>query len=251
MKLISWNVRGFNGPGKYRMLKNMIQQEQPYIVFMQETKCNTNTLESILSKAWERCQAVTVDATGASGGLAIAWNNQHISLTNFHASHYFIQAMFHLIGTNIHGHLTNVYSPQESTQKIRQLETLEILNAPRPYPLWITGGDFNMIRRLEEKLGGRRKLDKESNNFKDYIQHSGLIDLPFDNVIYTWNNKRASTQQIASRLDKFLIADNFVHLGGDVCASILPLASLDHWPISLQWKNLGKSNRRPFKFEAF
>lgn len=93
--------------------------------------------------------------------------------------------MFHLIGTNIHGHLTNVYFPQESTQKIEQLETFNILNAPRTYPLWITGGHFNMITRLEEKLGGKRKLDKESNNFKDYIQHSGLIDLPFNNGIYT------------------------------------------------------------------
>lgn len=41
---------------------------------MQETKCSTNTLESILSKAWAGCQTITVDATGALGGLAIAWN---------------------------------------------------------------------------------------------------------------------------------------------------------------------------------
>lgn len=228
MKHISWNVRGLNGPEKHRMLKNMIQQEQPYILFMQEKKCSTSTLESISSKAWGGCQEVTVDVTGASGGLAIAWNTQHISLTNFHTSHYFIQAMFHLISTNIHGHLTNVYFPQESTQKIRQLETLEILNALGTYTLWIMGGDFNMITRLEEKLGGRRKLDKESNNFKHYIQQNGLIDLPFDNIIYTWNNKITSTQQIASRLDRFLVANNFVHLGGDICTSILPLASSYH-----------------------
>lgn len=93
------------------MIKNMIQQEQPHIVFMQETKCNTSTLASILSKAWAGCQTITVDAIGASGGLAIAWNTQHISITDFHASHHFIQASFHLIGTNIHGHLTNVNFP--------------------------------------------------------------------------------------------------------------------------------------------
>lgn len=136
--------------------------------------------------------------------------------------------MFHLIGTNIYGHLTNVYFPQESTQKLKQLETLEIFNAPRTHPLWLIGRDFNMITRLEEKLGGRRKLEKESNDFKVYIQHNRLADLPFDNGIFTWNNKRIDTQQIASRLDRFLISDNFVHLRGDICASILPLAGLDH-----------------------
>ncbi len=218
---------------------------------MQETKCSTNIFEPILSKAWVGFQTTIVNATGALGGLAIAWNSQHISLTNVHASHYFIQAMLHLIDTNVHGHLTNVYFPQESTQKIKQLETLKILNNPRAYPLRIMGGDFNLITQLQEKLGGRQKLDKESKDFKAYIQHNSLMDLPFNNDIFTWNSKIAGTQQIASRLDRFLLLDNFVHLVGDISASILPLAGTDHWPISLQWKNLGNSNIKPFKFEAF
>lgn len=90
-----------------------------------------------------------------------------------------------------------------------------------------------MIPRLEEKLGGRRKMDNERNSFREYIQHNGLIDLPFDNSTYTWNNKRAGSQQISSWLDRYLILDNFVHLGGDICASILPMVNSDHCPISL------------------
>ena len=109
MKLTSWNLRGLNSPGKYRMIKNMIKQEQPHIFFMQETKCNSTTLGDILSKAWPRCHSMVVDASGAYGGLTIAWNPQAISLTDFHASHHIIQATFHIIGTNVHGHLTNVY----------------------------------------------------------------------------------------------------------------------------------------------
>lgn len=218
---------------------------------MQETKCSSSTIESILSKVWAGCQRVTVDATGALGGLAITWNTQQVSLTNFYALHHFIHAMFHLIGTNMQGHLTNVYFPQESTQKLKLLETLEIINATRTHPLQLTGGDFNMITRLEEKLGGRGKLEKESNEFKVYIQQNRLIDLPFDNDIFTWNNKRYGSQQIASRLDSFLISDNFIHLGGDICASILHVAGSDHWPISLQWKNPGNINIKPFKFEDF
>eukprot|EP00253_Pinus_taeda_P028956 PITA_28956 len=178
MKLISWNVRGLNGPEKYKMMNNMIHKEQPYIIFMQETKCSTSTLESILSKAWAGCQTVTIDAT------VNRWRLQYD----------------HTAGGNI---------------------------------------------------GGRRKLEKESNDFKVYIQQNRLTDLPFDNDIFTWNNKGSGTQQITSRLDRFLISDKFVHLGGDICASILPLARSDHWPISLQWKNPGNSNRKPFKFEAF
>ena len=128
---------------------------------------------------------MVVDASGALGGLSITWNLQAISLTDFHASHYLIQATFHIIGTNIHGHLTNVYFPQDSLQNITLLNTLEALNSARTHPLWITGGDFNMISKLEEKKGGRVKLDNERNQFRDYIQKNWLIDLPFNNNIYT------------------------------------------------------------------
>ena len=88
---------------------------------------------------------------GASGGLAIIWDDRAITLTNVHASKHFIQAKFHLTGTNVHGHLTNVYFPREGKNKIDTLNTLTQINSERSHPLWITGGDFNMITRLEEK----------------------------------------------------------------------------------------------------
>jgi len=141
------------------MLKNMIKMEKPQLCFLQETKCNNTTLRSILSKAWPGCQSVVVDASGASGGLAIAWNTQVLTLSDFHASHHLIQATFHILGTNIHGNLSNVYFPQDAGHKIALLNTIEALNNNRLHPLWIIGGDFNMITKLEEKLGGRNKLE--------------------------------------------------------------------------------------------
>jgi len=108
-----------------------------------------------------------------------------------------------------------------------------------------------MITRLEEKRGGRIKLDYESMHFKNYILNNMLIDMEFNNGVYTWNNKRADAHQIASQLDRFLISNNAIHLGGDLLASILPLSGSDHWPIMLHWQRLGDNVRRPFRFEAF
>ena len=191
MKLTSWNLRGLNGPSKVCMIRNMIKQEQPQIFFLQETKCNSSTLGQILSKAWPGSRSVAVDASGASGGLAIAWNKQTITLSDFHASHHIIQATFHIIGTNIHGHLTNVYFPQEAGNKTALLDTIELLNLNRVHPLWIAGGDFNMIIKLEEKQGGRTRLDQENHHFNDFIHNNSLIDLPFCNGMHTWSNRRA------------------------------------------------------------
>lgn len=226
MNLTSWNIRGLNSLGKLRMIKNMIKQEQPQIFFLQETKCNSNTLGNILSRAWMGCHSVAVDASGASGGLAITWNTKAIMLSYFHASHHIIQATFHIIGTNIHGHLTNVYFPQEKGKKIALLDTIQALNLNRNHPLWIIGGDFNMITKLEEKRGGRAKLDLENSHLKEFIQNNLLIDMQFCNEMHTWSNRRAGKHQIASKLDRYLISDNTVHLGGrhhDINSSICRL----------------------------
>eukprot|EP00253_Pinus_taeda_P002690 PITA_02690 len=75
--------------------------------------------------------------------------------------------------------------------------------------------------------------------------------MPFNNGFFTWNNKRVGSHQIASRVDKFFLSDNAIHLGGDLSASMLPLTGSDHWPITLQWTRPGNTSRRPFHFEAF
>ena len=113
----------------------MIKLEKPQLCFLQETKCSSDTLERILSKAWIGCQTVAVDASGASGGLAIAWDAKVLSLSDFHASHHFIQANFHLLGTNMHGLLSNVYFPQDARKKVELLCTIETLNSHRKHPL--------------------------------------------------------------------------------------------------------------------
>lgn len=89
----------------------MLQQKKPQIFLVQETKCNSTNRGRAIAKACLGSQSITVDASGASRGLAIIWDKQAIMLTNIHGNKHFIQATFHITGRNIHGHLTNVYFP--------------------------------------------------------------------------------------------------------------------------------------------
>lgn len=86
--------------------------------------------------------------------------------------------------------MTNVYFPQETIHKAEILDNLSELNSNRLHPLWISRGDFNMIERMEEKQGGRSRSNKDGNILKDFIQNNWLIDLPSNNGMFTWNNKR-------------------------------------------------------------
>eukprot|EP00253_Pinus_taeda_P021027 PITA_21027 len=198
--------------------------ERPQMCFLQEMKSNSATLGRILSKAWPGCRLVAVDATGASGGLAIAWNTQEITLTDFHASHHLIQAAFHILGTNINGNLSNVYFPQDAGSKKALLDTIEALSRNMQHPLWIAAGDFNMITKIEDKIGGRSRLEPEVDRFKDFIENASLIDMPFCNGTFTWSNRRGE---------------------------ILAHSGSDHWPIALHWQRPGDRTKRPFWFEGF
>lgn len=131
------------------------------------------------------------------------------------------------------------------------LDTIEALNTSRKHPLWIVARDFNMITKMEEKIGGRTRLEPEVDHFKDFIQNASLLDMPFCNGTFTWNNHRGGKHQIASKLDRFLISDNAVHLGGDLTTAILAHSGSDHWPIALQWQRPGDWTKRPFCFEGF
>eukprot|EP00253_Pinus_taeda_P010958 PITA_10958 len=59
-----------------------------------------------------------------------------------------------------------------------------------------------MIASIEEKQGGRCRINRDGSLLKDFIQNNWLIDLPTSNGLYTWTNKRVAPLQIASRLDR-------------------------------------------------
>ena len=172
MKLISWNIRGMNGPRKTCLLKNMIKQESPQVIFLQETKCDTAMLDKLAQRFWPGSYNIAVNANGASRGIAIIWDSRAVELTNFHAHRSFLQATFHIIGTNQYGLLTNVYFPQDTRQKERILDSISTLNQNRSLPLWIAGGDFNMITRMDERRGGRGKSSQDGTLLLDFIQNN-------------------------------------------------------------------------------
>lgn len=53
---------------------------------------------------------------------------------------------------------------------------------------WILGEDFNLIKILEEKRGGLRRMDTAMEQFGDMIREQGLVDIQTINGNHTWNN---------------------------------------------------------------
>ncbi|RVW14714.1 LINE-1 retrotransposable element ORF2 protein [Vitis vinifera] len=121
--------------------------------------------------------------------------------------------------------ISAVYGPNSpSLRKNFSVELLDIFGLS--FPLWCVGGDFNVIRRSSEKLGGSR-LTSSMKDFDCFIRECELLDRLLRNASFTWSNMQESP----------------------VCLQeALPRRTSDHWPIVLD-SNPFKWGPTPFRFE--
>ena len=113
----------------------------------------------------------------------------------------------------------------------------------------ILGGDFNKILSLNEKVGGTQHLSLSSREFKLWIDKFSLLEIPSNNGLYTWNNRRKDNDYIAEKLDRFFIVGDISSYNKDFQSSILPFAGSDHFPVCLEISEPSKPQRNPFKYE--
>lgn len=85
--------------------------EKPTILFLQETKCNSEDLESYSRRLWKGASTMVMDVVGATSGIGVLWNPNMVSLSNFVAYRNTLSTRFHVLGTSVRGVLSNIYDP--------------------------------------------------------------------------------------------------------------------------------------------
>ena len=110
---------------------------------------------------------------------------------------------------------------------------------------WCLGGDFNAVRFPEEGRNAPR-LTAEMRRFSEVIGELGLRDFPLSRGPFTWIGGLNS--QAASRLDRFLISDQWEDHFSTITQSALPRLVSDHNPIVLEVGGFS-SGKSPFRFE--
>jgi exonuclease III len=87
MNLLSWNCQGLGNPQAVRDLCQVTKEKKPAILFLMETKCHRNKMESVRVKLGFDCLFI-VDSVGRSGGLALLWNNSElVEIQNYSKRH--------------------------------------------------------------------------------------------------------------------------------------------------------------------
>lgn len=102
-----------------------------------------------------------------------------------------------------------------------------------------------MRQKRNERIGISAGCNKvERREFAEFIEGSGLVDVPCKGKKYTWYS---SDGRAKSRIDRFLFSNKIVSSWGVVGQLIEPRDVSDHCPI---WLEVDKEDwgPKPFKF---
>ena len=109
MKIISWNIRGLNGAHKHEIIRNMIRDQRPNILMIQETKTKKESLGKV--KFSNIMSGEASDSEGASRGLLTLFNNKHFRVeSKFSDGNILFYRVYH-IQSNESWFLLNLYAP--------------------------------------------------------------------------------------------------------------------------------------------
>eukprot|EP00253_Pinus_taeda_P029063 PITA_29063 len=194
---------------------------------------------------------MALDAVATAGGMAILWNPKEVIFEHWYSLPRILSGLFRLVGMEDNVLIIGVYGPHNHRERHDFLNNIYNMRSLIPNILWIIGGDFNMIRDLREKRGGIRREDQNMEEFNDMIRDLRLVDIPTNNGVHTWNNRRGGQNQIASRLDRFLLSEEILNQHMFIEAKILPSLGSYHWPIRLDIDIKKFKGKKPFRFESF
>ena len=226
IKILCWNVRGLNDIEKRKLIKGVVRNKKPDLVCIMETKVKEMSVQMVNCVGVGRfLNWASVDARGAVEGLLLFWDNRVLEKLEVESGGYSISVRFrNCVGfTWI---FFGVYRSMIGSEKEDFWEELGAICGLWEDP-WCIGGDFNAVRFLEERRNAPR-LRIEMRRFSEVIGNLGLRDFPLAGGPFTWIGGLNS--QVASRLDRFLISNQWEDRFSAITQSALPRLVSNHNP---------------------
>ncbi|XP_042942688.1 uncharacterized protein LOC122276858 [Carya illinoinensis] len=131
----------------------------------------------------------------------------------------------------------------------RELWRVLQLDAVQDAP-WLCLGDFNTIRGEEEHCGGRPRLRAAIDEFNEFIDNYGFIEMKTVGSKFSWCNGQRGLAWSWSKLDRCLMNVVAANVFPNACCKYMARSTSDHTPLSFVFKNLGtRYGPSSFKFQ--
>jgi len=187
MRLISWNCQGLGNPLTVQALKVLVTQEKPDIVFLMETKNQTQQILSIQRKL-NFSAGFFQEPTGLAGGLALFWTNK-VSLNITYQSFDMLDSICTDLDSGITMRLTYLLAPARYPLRQNLWTVLRRISNFNSLP-WLCTGDYNEVLYPWEKVSKCPAESYRMVSFRDVINDCYLMDLGSKGCAFTWSNNR-------------------------------------------------------------
>ncbi|KAJ9558649.1 LOW QUALITY PROTEIN: hypothetical protein OSB04_013263 [Centaurea solstitialis] len=244
-KILSININGIGDKLKRRWIRGLRKEYEANIFFIQET--HVNSLDCVVvrdiwgSDCFDSCSSASI---GRSGGLCLIWDCSFFTLETSYQNSNFVAVLGRWAPLGAKCGFINIYAPSMALGRAKLWDDLLRLINNWKDICWVLGGDFNEVRRLEERKGSAFSRSGAAT-FNEFIATAGLIDPPLGGRKYTWVSADGTK---GSKLDRFLFSEKFAELRPNTCSLALPRLYSDHCPIIL---DCGRVDFGPIPFRFF
>ncbi|RVW53836.1 Trafficking protein particle complex II-specific subunit 120-like [Vitis vinifera] len=261
-KFLGFSTEGFEGEILNLLLRNKRRREQNIkkdisgstkfdrsqradLVCLQETKIQDISRGIVHSLGVGRFLGWgAMSARGAAGGVVVFWDKRVLELMGMEVGLFSVSCRFKNCEDGFLWTFTGVYGPTIKRHRELFWEELGAIRGLWSDP-WCIGGDFNVVRFPSERSRVGR-LTGSMRRFSEVIEELALKDLPLHGGLFTWSGGLNGLSR--SRLDRFLISEDWENHFSGASQCSLPRPVSDHFPILLD----GGGTRRgpiPFRFE--
>ncbi|XP_071727314.1 uncharacterized protein [Rutidosis leptorrhynchoides] len=205
-------------------------KEKPSFVALQEIKIHTVN-DSWIRNLWGStdCDFIQQEMVGKSGGQLLIWDTKLFEAVNIIKFDRVIGIKGKWRSNGIEINILNVYGPHDDVKKQRLWDSLTRLLADSD-EAWVLCGDFNEVRDETERFNCDFMANR-ARRFNDMIETNNLFDIPLGGRSFT----RVSDDGIKfSKLDRFLVSNNFFILWDNLMAVALDRTESDYCPIVLK-----------------
>ena len=229
MKLANWNIRGVNPPHKQRDLRSLISSNNISLFGLNETKVSEENSTSIAAELLWGWQHFFNYQSHQNGRIWVCWNPDIVEVTIVTVTDQMIHTKVKIIQKQITFLASFVYGLHTRREQATLWHSLQEVADSDNTP-WVVLGDFNVVRKPEEREGGSLVWTEACEDLERCCMEAQLDDLRFSGHYLTWSRGEGENY-LARKLDRVLVNHVWLETFVEAEARFLPPGLSDHSPM--------------------
>jgi exonuclease III len=247
MKGFIWNSDGFRDPAKHSLIKETVKTHKLDFIIISEIGRDSFSVPFLSNLAVDMDYIwFCLPPRGRSGGILAGINNALLIVTKVISGDYCVKFHLKIKKDNFEWVLVAVYGAAQDRQKPAFLAELVRICENETLPLMV-GGDFNIIRRKEEKNNDNFHA-RWPFIFNAIIESLDLREIALSGRQFTWANRR--TTPTYEKLDRILVRVEVEPKFPLLNVHALTRSGSDHTPLLLDFGSPAHGGKKStFSFE--